>query len=43
MDNSTLGYLLLTLFASVILIAWLTIDDEDFDKRFEQYRKSGED
>lgn len=42
MDNITLGHLLLILFASVVLVAWFTIDDEDFNKRFESYRKSGE-
>ena len=37
-----LGFALFLLFSSVILTAWLTIDDEDFNRRFEEYRKSGE-
>ena len=35
-----LGYILFFLFASVIIIAWLTIDDEDFNERFEHNRKA---
>lgn len=38
----SLGFALFLLFSSVILTAWLTIDDEDFNRRFEEYRKSGE-
>ena len=42
--NFILGFVFvpLVLFSSVILTAWLTIDDEDFNRRFEEYRKSGE-
>jgi hypothetical protein len=35
-----LGYILFFLFAGVIITAWLTIDDENFDKKFERHRKS---
>jgi hypothetical protein len=38
----SLGFTLFLLFCGVILTAWLTIDDEDFNRRFEEYRKSGE-
>ena len=40
MDEFSLGYLLLFLFVGVILTAWLTIDDEDFNERFEHNRKA---
>jgi cell division protein FtsL len=39
-DEFSLGYLLLFLFVGVILTAWLTIDDEDFNRKFERHRKS---
>ena len=35
-----LGYILFAVFAGVIVVAWLTIDDEDFSKRFNHNRKS---
>jgi hypothetical protein len=35
-----LGYILFFLFAGVIITAWLTIDDEDFNERFEHNRKA---
>ena len=35
-----IGYALLILFAVVIVVAWLTIDDDDFNKRFEHNRKA---
>tara|TARA_X000001382_G_scaffold111357_1_gene88220 strand:- start:321 stop:464 length:144 start_codon:yes stop_codon:yes gene_type:complete len=38
----SLGFMVFMLFSSVIITAWLTIDDEDFNRRFEEYRKSGE-
>ena len=38
----SLGFTMFLLFSSVILTAWLTIDNEDFNRRFEEYRKSGE-
>ena len=38
----SLGFALFLLFFGVILTAWLTIDDEDFNRRFEEYRKAGE-
>lgn len=37
----SLGFTLFLLFSTVILTAWFTIDDEDFNRRFEEYRKSG--
>jgi hypothetical protein len=35
-----LGYILFFLFAGVIVVAWLTIDDEDFNERFNHNRKA---
>lgn len=35
-----LGYILFFLFAGVIVVAWLTIDDEDFNGRFNHNRKA---
>lgn len=35
-----LGYILFAVFAGVIVVAWLTIDDEDFNQRFEHNRKA---
>ena len=35
-----LGYILFFLFASVIVISWLTIDKKDFEERFEHNRKA---
>ncbi len=40
MTEFNLAYFLFFLFASVIIIAWLTIDDEDFNERFEHNRKA---
>ena len=42
MNDINLGFTLFLLFCGVILAAWFTIDDEDFNRRFEEYRKSGE-
>lgn len=35
-----LGYILFAVFAGVIIVAWLTIDDEDFNERFNHNRKA---
>jgi hypothetical protein len=35
-----LGYILFAVFAGVIVVAWLTIDDEDFNERFNHNRKA---
>ena len=35
-----LGYILFFLFSGVIVVAWLTIDDEDFNERFNHNRKA---
>ena len=40
MIEFNIGYALLILFAVVIVVAWLTIDDDDFNKKFDRYRKS---
>ena len=40
MTEFNLAYFLFFLFASVIIIAWLTIDDDDFNKKYDRYRKS---
>ena len=40
MIEFNIGYALLILFAVVIVVAWLTIDDDDFNKKFDSYRKS---
>jgi len=34
------GYLLLFLVSAIVIVAWLTIDDDDFNERFERYRNS---
>lgn len=40
MIEFNIGYAILFLFAFVIVTAWLTIDDDDFNKRFEHNRKA---
>jgi hypothetical protein len=35
-----IGYAILILFSVVILTAWLTIDDEDFNRKFQRHHKS---
>jgi|TARA_S200002703_G_scaffold109701_1_gene95392 hypothetical protein len=35
-----LFFFLFLLFSGVIIVAWLTIDDEDFNKKYDRYRKS---
>ena len=40
MIEFNIGYALLFLFTGVILTAWLTIDDDEFNKRFEYNRKA---
>tara|TARA_X000001316_G_C880447_1_gene6283 strand:+ start:54 stop:197 length:144 start_codon:yes stop_codon:yes gene_type:complete len=40
MTEFNLAYFLFFLFAGVIITAWLTIDDEDFNERFEHNRKA---
>lgn len=40
MIEFNIGYAILILFAVVIVTAWLTIDDDDFNKRFEHNRKA---
>ena len=39
MIEFNIGYGILILFIVVILTAWLTIDDDEFDKKFERHRK----
>ena len=39
MIEFNMGYVILILFIVVILTAWLTIDDDEFNKKFEEYRK----
>jgi DNA-binding CsgD family transcriptional regulator len=39
MSEFNLGIFLFALFAGVIIVAWITIDDEDLDERFEHNRK----
>lgn len=39
MIEFNVGYAILILFIVVILTAWLTIDDDEFDKKFERHRK----
>lgn len=39
MSEFNLGIFLFALFSSVIIVAWITIDDEDFNERFEHNRK----
>lgn len=39
MSEFDLGIFLFVLFAVVIIVAWATIDDEDFNERFEHNRK----
>ena len=33
------GYAILILFSVVIITAWLTIDNDEFDKKFQRHRK----
>ena len=40
MIEFNIGYALLILFAVIIVVAWLTIDDDEFNKRFEHNRKA---
>ena len=40
MIEFNIGYALLFLFTGVILTAWLTIDNDEFDKKFERHRKA---
>lgn len=40
MIEFNIGYALLILFAVIIVVAWLTIDDDEFDKKFEHNRKA---
>jgi hypothetical protein len=39
MIEFNVGYAILILFVVVILTAWLTIDDHDFNKKFQRHRK----
>lgn len=39
MIEFNIGYALLILFSVVIITAWLTIDDDKFDKKFDRHRK----
>ena len=39
MVEFSLGLYLFLLFSGVILVAWITVDDEDLDKRMEHNRK----
>ena len=39
MIEFNVGYAILILFIVVILTAWLTIDDDEFDKKFERHRE----
>ena len=39
MSEFNLGIFLFALFSGVIIVAWITIDDEDFNERFEHNRK----
>ena len=40
MTEFNIGYAILILFSVVILTTWLTIDDKDFDSKFQRHRKS---
>ena len=40
MIEFNLFFFLFLLFSGVIIVAWLTIDDDDFNKRFEHNRKA---
>ena len=35
-SEANVGYLLLILIATIIVVCWLTIDKEDFQKRFDK-------
>ena len=39
MIEFNIGYAILILFIVVILTAWLTIDDDDFNEKFRRHRK----
>jgi len=40
MTEFNIGYAMLFLFAFVIVTAWLTIDDDEFDEKFQRHRKA---
>jgi hypothetical protein len=39
MIELNIGYAILILFIFVILTAWLTIDDDEFNEKFQRHRK----
>ena len=39
MIEFNVGYAILILFCHVIVTAWLTIDDDDFNEKFQRHRK----
>lgn len=36
------GLLLVAMVAGIVIISWLTIDQEEFNRNFERYRKTEE-
>jgi len=36
------GWLLVAMVVSIVTISWLTIDQEEFNRNFERYRKTEE-
>ena len=36
------GWLLVAMVAGIVFVSWLTIDQEEFDRNFERYRKTEE-
>ena len=36
------GWLLVAMVAGIVAVAWLTIDQEEFNRNFERYRKTEE-
>jgi len=42
MSTDCVGFILVAMVATIIVVAWLTIDQEDFNKRFERMKESGQ-
>jgi len=42
MLENYVGLLLVAMVASIVTISWLTIDQEEFDRKFERMKKAAE-
>lgn len=39
MIEFNIGYIMLFILGGILVTAWLTIDDDEFDKKFQRHRK----